>query len=97
VKAGDRVLYYETGNVKAVVGEMVVSEGPQPDPASEDPKAVVVQVKAVKRWPRAVTLAQIKQDSVFDGWELVRISRLSVMPVSAEQWRRLEELASGRA
>ena len=53
VKAGDRVLYYHTGNEKAVVGEMTVLEGAMPDPGADDPKAVVVRVRAVKRWPQA--------------------------------------------
>ena len=93
VKTGDRVLYYETGDEKAVVGEMVVTEGPMADPGSDDPKAVVVKVKAVKRWPKAVTLAQIKQEPAFADWALVKNSRLSVMPVSAELWKRLEAMA----
>jgi predicted RNA-binding protein with PUA-like domain len=93
VKIGDRVLYYHTGKEKAVVGEMVVVEGPMPD-AAADSKAVVVRVKPVRRWPRPVGLVEIKQEPLFQSWELVRISRLSVMPVSPEQWRRLEELAS---
>src|SRR5437870_5254850 len=62
VKPGDRVLFYHTGKEKAVVGEMRVIEGPTPDPAEQDPKLVVVKVEPVKRWPRPVTLAQVKQD-----------------------------------
>jgi len=96
VKQGDRALYYHTGNEKAVVGEMRVVEGPMPDPGAADPKAIVVRVRAVKQWPRPVTLAQIKQDPLFATWELVRIPRLSVMPVSPLQWRRLEELSEPR-
>src|SRR5882724_1028934 len=65
VKKGDRVLYYHTGKEKAVVGEMLVVEGPMPDPAGNDPKAVVVGVEAVRRWPQPVTLTQIKQDPLF--------------------------------
>src|SRR5262245_17195789 len=87
VKVGDRVLYYHTGQEKAVVGEMVVVQGPKADPAGDDPAAVVVQVRAVKRWPRPVTLARIKKEPSLSGWELVRLPRLSVMPVTAEQWR----------
>jgi predicted RNA-binding protein with PUA-like domain len=94
VKQGDRALYYHTGNEKAVVGEMEVVEGPMPDPAASDPKAVVVRVRPIKKWPRPVTLAQIKKDPLFASWELVRNSRLSVMPVNQSQWQRLEELAA---
>ena len=94
VKVGDRVLYYHTGKEKAVVGEMRVLAGPRPDPNTDDPKAVIVQVKPVRRWPQPVTLGQIKADPALAGWDLLRLSRLSVVPVSAEQWRRLEELSA---
>jgi predicted RNA-binding protein with PUA-like domain len=94
VKVGDRVLYYHTGKEKAVVGEMRVVEGPRVDPESSDPKAVVVKVEPVRQWNRPVSLAEIKADETFAGWELVRISRLSIMPVSAAQWQRLEELSA---
>ena len=92
VRPGDRVLYYHTGKERAIVGEMRVAAEPTPDPASDDPKSVAVKVEPVKRWHPPVTLEQIKQDPLFADWELVRISRLSVMPVSPEQWRRLEEI-----
>lgn len=90
VQAGDRVLFYHTGKDKAIVGEMRVTDGPRPDPDSDDPKAVVVRVEPVRRWPRPVTLAAIKSDPWFSSWELVRQPRLSVMPVSPEQWKRLD-------
>ena len=97
VKAGDRVLYYHTGNEKAIVGEMRIAADPTSDPASDDAKAVVVKVEPVRRWSTPVTLAQIKRDPLFADWELIRISRLSVMPVSAVQWQRLEELCRANA
>ena len=92
VRTGDRVLYYHTGQQRAIVGEMRVVDGPSADRADSDPKAVVVKVEAVRRWPTPVTLAQIKADSAFAGWDLLRISRLSVMAVSPDLWRRLERL-----
>jgi len=92
VKPGDRVLFYHTGKEKAIVGEMRVTDGPEPNPASADPGAVFVRVEPVRRWPRPVTLAEVKRDEAFSSWELVRLPRLSVMPVSPEQWRRLEAL-----
>ncbi len=91
VKVGDRVLFYQTGKDKAVVGEMRVTVGPKP--TGEDPKLVGVTVEAVKRWPRPVTLAEIKQDSRFKDWDLVRNSRLSVMRVEPEIWQRLAEMS----
>ena len=93
VSTGDRVLYYHTGREKAIVGEMLVVEGPRPDPNSDDAQAVVVKVEALKRWPTPLPLSRIKQDPQLADWELVRIARLSVMPVSAQQWRRLVELS----
>ncbi len=90
VKAGDRVLYYHTGKERAIVGEMRAVADATADP--NDAKSVMVEVKPVRRWPAPVTLEQIKKDPLFAGWELVRIPRLSVMPVSPEQWQRLEEL-----
>jgi predicted RNA-binding protein with PUA-like domain len=93
VRKGDRVLYYHTGKEKAVVGEMVVESDPQSDPDSDDPNAVVVRVRAKRRWKRPVTLAEIKKDAQLASWELVRLPRLSVMPATKEQWQRVEELS----
>jgi predicted RNA-binding protein with PUA-like domain len=92
VHVGDRVLYYHTGSERAIVGEMRIVAGPTVDPKSADPKSVVVTVEPAGRWDPPVTLAQIKEDSLFKDWELLRISRLSVMPVSEKQWQRLEEI-----
>jgi predicted RNA-binding protein with PUA-like domain len=92
VKKGDRILYYHTGDEKAIVGEMVAAGDAMPDPDGDDPKAVVVQVKPVRRWPAPLTLARIKQDADLAGWELVRISRLSVMPLTEVQWEKVEAL-----
>jgi predicted RNA-binding protein with PUA-like domain len=88
VKPGDRVLYYHTGKEKAVVGEMRVTGEPQ-----ESEGLVAVEVEAVAGLARPVTLARIKEDSALQGWELVRLPRLSVVPVTSEQWRRVEELS----
>jgi predicted RNA-binding protein with PUA-like domain len=93
-KPGDRVLFYHTGKEKAVVGEMKVVGAPTTDPNSDDDKSVVVTVKFVRRLDRPVTLAEIKADKRLVKWDLVRLSRLSVVPVSPEQWKRVEELAA---
>ena len=92
VEPGDHVLYYHTGKEKAIVGEMRVLEGPKADPNDTDPKAVVVKVAPVKAWAKPLSLHQIKADSGLAGWELVRLPRLSVVPVSPEQWERLKHL-----
>ena len=96
VRRGDRVLFYHTGKEKAVVGEMKVTGDPQPDPAVDDPKSVVVEVQPVRAFGRPVTLAVIKENPALADWDLVRLSRLSVMPVSVEQWTCVQNLARRR-
>jgi predicted RNA-binding protein with PUA-like domain len=93
VKKGDRIFYYHTGKEKAVVGEMVAAADATTDPESDDPKAVAVKVKPVRRLLLPVTLERIKSDKSLASWELARLPRLSVMPVSEAQWKRVEELA----
>jgi predicted RNA-binding protein with PUA-like domain len=93
MKPGDWVLFYHTGKEKAVVGEMVVAGEPKPDPKADDEAAVVIEVRPVRKFPMAVTLAQIKADKVLADWDLVRLPRLSVVPVTTIQWKRVEELA----
>jgi predicted RNA-binding protein with PUA-like domain len=86
VKKGDQVLFYHTGKEKAVVGQMEVVRGPYADPDSDDPKSVVVNVRAVARLPRPVLLSEIKAMPELTDFLLVRMSRLSVMPVTPAQW-----------
>ena len=93
VAVGDRVFFYSTGKEKAVVGEMRVAIGPKADPSSDDPKGVAVEVEPVRALPRPVPLSAIKADDDLAGWDLVRLPRLSVVPVTPEQWRRVEELS----
>jgi predicted RNA-binding protein with PUA-like domain len=93
VRKGDRILYYHTGKERAVVGEMRAVADARPEPGSGDPKAVVVEVEAVRRLQHPVPLERIKQDPGLGDWDLVRLPRLSVLPVSAEQWRRVAELS----
>jgi predicted RNA-binding protein with PUA-like domain len=61
----------------------------------DDAKRVVVQVQAVRRVQEPITLTQIKQDGNFEGFDLVRLTRLSVVPVSEPHWQRLLQLTSG--
>lgn len=96
VRPGDRVLFYHTGAMKAVVGEMEVIGGPDPDPSDPAGKRVTVTVKPVRMFRDTVTLAAIKADPAFADWELVRQPRLSVMPVAAEVWERVVALAEKR-
>ncbi len=93
ISKGDKVYFYHTGKEKSVIGEMTISNGPKQDPNSDDPKLVVVEVVPSKRLKNPVSLDRIKQDSFFADWELVRIPRLSVMPVTKAQWERIQELS----
>ena len=93
VRRGDRILFYHTGKEKAVVGEMVAAADAGPDPKQNKGKAVVLEVQAVRRLPYPVPLARIKEEPVLADWDLVRLPRLSVLPVSAVQWRRVVELS----
>jgi predicted RNA-binding protein with PUA-like domain len=93
VKKGDRIFYYHTGDEKSVVGVARALGDAYPDPDDKTGKVHVVDVGPVKKLPKPVTLATIKADPAFKDFALVRISRLSVMPVSAAEWTRIEKLA----
>ena len=88
---GDEALIYHTGNEKALVGLARVASAPYPDPT--DPKLVVVDVEPVRPLPRPVPLAEIKGEPAFAGLGLVRVPRLSVVPVEPAQWVRLLAMA----
>lgn len=91
VKRGDRAIFYHTGDEKQAVGIMEIVSDPYTDP--KDKSLVVVDVNPAGRLAKPVTLAQIKADPAFAEWELVRISRLSVMPVPQKLWDRLMKMA----
>ena len=93
IEKGDRILFYHTGDEKAVVGVMEAAADPAPDPADEKGKRVVVKVKPVRRLKKPVPLSAIKSDKSFANWELVRNSRLSVMPVPAAIWKKIEKMS----
>jgi len=93
VKKGDRIFYYHTGDEKSVVGIAKALGDSYADPGDKTGKAAVVDVGPVKKLPRPVALSEIKADSAFKDFALVRISRLSVMPVSDAEWARIETLA----
>jgi predicted RNA-binding protein with PUA-like domain len=93
VKKGDRIFYYHTGDEKSVVGIAKALGDAYPDPQDKTGKASVVDVAPVNKLPRPVTLAEIKADKSFADFALVRISRLSVMPVTDAEWTRIERMA----
>src|SRR5688500_13869805 len=88
MKPGDDALIYHTGGEKAVVGLARVSKAAYPDPKADDPKLLVVELQPVRRLDAPVTLAEIKGDRTFADSPLVRQGRLSVVPVTAEQFKR---------
>jgi len=91
MRAGDRVFYYHTGDVKAIVGTARVVDAPYRDPA--DARFSVVELSADTALPAPVTLTAVKADARFADFALVRVPRLSVMPVSDEQWAALVAMA----
>src|SRR5216117_3664650 len=93
ITKGDRVFYYHTGDEKAVVGVAKAVSNAYPDPTDKGGKYVAVDLAPVERLPRPVTLAEIKADPAFKDFPLVRISRLSVMPVTDAEWARIEGMA----
>lgn len=92
MRPGDRVLIYHSGKEKAAVGTATVASEPYPDPTAKDEKIVVVDLEADERLARPVPLATIKRDAAFRDLALVRMPRLSVVPATAAQWRRIVEL-----
>lgn len=97
MQKGDDVLVYHTGAEKQVVGVAEVTKGPYPDPKAGDEKLVVVDLKPGRKLARPVTLVQIRSDKAFNGWDLLRIGRLSVVPVPEPMWVRIEQLSGVRS
>jgi len=95
IRKGDELLIYHTGNVRAAVGLAKAESDPYPDPSKQNPKIVVVDVAPVRRLALPVTLEAMKAAPVFRDFELVRLPRLSVMPVPAAPWKRILQM-SGR-
>ncbi len=89
MKKGDQAFVYHSGDEKAIVGVAEIVSDPYPDPKEKDPKLAVVEIRAQKRLPTTVSLAAIKERKDFADFLLVRMSRLSVMPVTASQWKAL--------
>ncbi len=90
---GDEALIYHTGNEKSLIGLARIASAPYPDPSQKDERLVVVDIEAGKPLPRRVSLAEIKADPAFKDLGLVRLSRLSVVPVEPDQWKRLLAMA----
>ncbi len=92
MKKGDLAFIYHSGEDKHIIGIAEITSNPYPDPKLKDGKLVVMDLKPIKTLAHPVTLAAIKADASFADFSLVRMSRLSVMPVSKERWDKIMEM-----
>ncbi|NCQ24550.1 MAG: EVE domain-containing protein [Rhodobacteraceae bacterium CG17_big_fil_post_rev_8_21_14_2_50_63_15] len=90
---GDRGFFYHSQNEKAVVGIVEVIAKAHPDSTSDDPRWDCVDIKAIETAKTPVTLSAIKADPRLADMVLVRNARLSVQPVTAQEWRILCDMA----
>ena len=86
MKKDDLVFFYHTGDERQVVGIMSVTSNPYPNPEEDNERFVVVDVKFKSLLAKSVGLDEIKKQKGLENWELLRISRLSVMPVPKSIW-----------
>ena len=93
IRRGDRIFYYHTGKEKAVVATAKAASDAYPDPKDASGKLSVVDIVPDTKLARPVTLAEIKADKAFASFPLVRMSRLSVMPVSDAEWAKIEAMS----
>ena len=95
IAAGDEVLVYHTGDEKAAVGIARATRGAYPDPRQKDERLLVVDLEAVRALQRPVPLAEMRANAALAGFDLLRLPRLSVMPVSAAHWSQILRMAKG--
>jgi len=96
MRLGDRAFFYHSNIGKAVMGIVEVVREAYPDPTAEAGPWVAVDVRTVAPLPRAVTLTEIKADPALTDMALLRLSRLSVSPVSDAQWQHVLRLGKWR-
>jgi predicted RNA-binding protein with PUA-like domain len=93
VETGDEALVYHTGDEKAAIGVAEVVRGAYPDPKQKDARLVVIDLKPLRVLARPVRLADMRANSKLAGFDVLRLPRLSVMPVSAAYWAAIMEMA----
>lgn len=93
MQRGDKLLFYHSQTTTSIVGLAELTKEAFPDPTTEDPRWLTVEIKALYSYKNPVLLSQIKSDEILSQIALVKQSRLSVMPISQEQFDRIEELA----
>lgn len=96
MKAGDRVFFYHSGEPKEIVGIAKVVKAAYPDPTAKEGDWVCVDLAAVEPLPKAVTLATVKTDKVLKEMVLAKSSRLSVSPVTEQQFKKVLQLAGAK-
>jgi predicted RNA-binding protein with PUA-like domain len=96
MRKGDRAFFYHSNIGKEIVGIVEVAREAYPDPTAESGDWVCVDMRAVRPVARPVTLAALKADPQFADFPLIRMSRLSVMPVSDDHWKLILALAGTR-
>lgn len=94
MKEGDLVLFYHSNEGLEVVGIAKVAKEHYPDPTADDPRWVVVDLVPVEKLPKPVSLKTIKTDPILQNMAMVKLSRLSVVPVKVEEFDRIMELAN---
>jgi len=97
MKKGDIILYYHTGDERQAVGIMTVISKPYPNPEEDNERFIVVDVKYKRRLDEPVSLERMKKEKSFKNWELLRISRLSVMPVPKTIWDKIIHLSKPKS
>ncbi len=93
MKKGDLIFFYHTGKQRAAVGIMEVIKNPYPNPKEDNKRFIVVDVRYREHLKNPVTLEQMKKESKLKDWELLRISRLSVMPVPKDIWNHVLKMS----
>ena len=93
IKKGDELFIYHSGVEKLIIGIAKAISKPYPDPNQNNEKLLVFDIKIKKRLKRAISLKEIKSNSIFKDFELVRLPRLSVMPVSQKYWNYIIKLS----
>ena len=89
----DLVIYYHTGKERQAVGVMRVISEPYSNPEETNPRFVVVDVEFDHIFKKPVTLEQMKQQPEFEDWQMLKIGRLSVVPVPSHIWDKIISLS----
>ena len=96
IKKGDQIIFYHTGDERRAVGIMSVISNPYPNPEEDNERFVVVDVKFKKWFKNSVSLELMKKEKSFKDWELLRIARLSVMPVPKNIWDKIIKISQSK-